>query len=109
MSAFFPLRDLSGRKIPGMPNVVELPHGSHPGNYELGVYKIGEMLIPIDDLHRLPQEEQDHLLRYDHMLLYGYRGREMRLAETETLTVKRVAVGLALLLLAAHPLLYHLA
>ena len=108
MSTFFPLRDLSGRKIPGMPSMVELPDGSHPGNYERGVYKIGEILVPVADVENMEASDRELLLRQSHMLLYGYRNREMRLAETETLMVKRVAVGLVLLLLAAHPLLARL-
>ena len=106
MSNFFPLRDLSGRQIPGMANVVELPKGLHPSDYEDGVYVIGEIYIPITDMDKLNPFERASLLRHQHMLLYGHKGREMQLMESQIL--KRVALSLAIALPASQVILYRL-
>ena len=104
MAGFFPLRDLSGRQIPGMPSVVELPKGADPSDYEDGVYVIGELFIPAIDMDKLDPYQRDSLLKHPHMLLYGHRGREMQLMDGN-LTLKKVAVAVALMLLIAHPVL----
>ena len=103
MGNFYPLRDLSGRQIPGLPSVVELPDTLSPRDYEDGVYLIGELFIPVADMDRLDPYERQALLRHPHMLLYGHRGREMQLMENHIL--KRVAVAVVACLLLAHPLL----
>ena len=101
--AFFPLRDLSGRQIPGMASVFELPKDMKPSDYEDGVYVIGEIFIPARDMDRLNPDERDSLLSNPYILLYGHRGREMRAADDYV--IRRVAVCLAGALLVAHPLL----
>jgi len=103
MANFFPLRDLNGRQIPGMPSVIELPKGLAPSDYKDGVYLVGEILIPAADMDRLNPFERRSLLKHPHMLLYGHRGREMQVMDSHVLT--RVAVGLGACLLLAHPLL----
>jgi len=104
MAGFFPLRDLSGRKIPGMANVFELPKDMTPAHYEDGVYVIGEVFIPVADMDRLSPEDRTSLLSHPYILLYGHRGREMRAVDDRVL-LKRVAVAVAACLLLAHPLL----
>ncbi len=99
----FPLRDLSGRQIPGLPSVIELPQTLSPRDYEQGVYVIGELFIPVADMDKLDPFQRRSLLKYPHMLLYGHKGREMRLMES--LIIKRVAVAVGACLLLAHPLL----
>jgi len=103
MTGFFPLRDLSGRKIPGMANVFELPKDMTPAHYEDGVYVIGEVFIPVADMDRLSPEDRSSLLSHPYILLYGHRGREMRAVDDRVL--KRVAVAVGACLLLAHPLL----
>ncbi len=100
---FYPLRDLSGRKIPGMPNVIQLPKGACPATYEDGVYIVGEIWMPVADVDRLSPFDRRTLLKHPHMLVYGHAGREMRAAESAL--IKRVAVAVAACLLLAHPVL----
>lgn len=107
MPNFVPLRDPSGRRVPGAPGVVELPKGIKPSDYEDGVYIIGEIFIPAADMAKLSPTERCSLLRHPHMLLYGHKDREMQLMDSQVL--KRVAVGLGACLLLAHPVLGWLA
>ncbi len=100
---FYPLRDLSGRKIPGMPSVIELPKGACPASYQDGAYVVGEIWLPVADVDRLGPMDRQALLRHPHMLVYGHAGREMRAAESAL--IKRVAVAVAACLLLAHPVL----
>lgn len=101
--SFFPLRDLSGRQIPGMASVFELPKDMKPSDYESGVYVIGEIFIPTKDMDRLDPQERDSLLSHPYILLYGHRGRELRIADNNI--IRRVAVAVGACLLVAHPLL----
>jgi len=99
MANFFPLRDLSGRQIPGMPSVIELPKGAAPADYEEGVYVIGEILIPAADMDKLSPFERRSLLRHPHLLLYGHRDREMQVMDSHVL--RRVAICLGFFLVAS--------
>ena len=101
MSNFYPLRDLSGRKIPGMPNVIELPKGATPADYKNGAYLVGQMFMPLADVDRLNPFERRSLLKHSHMLMYGYGSREMRAVENQV--IRRVAVAVCWALLLAHP------
>ncbi len=102
-SDFYPLRDLSGRKIPGMPNVIQLPEGTSPATYKDGAYIVGEIWLPASDVDRLNPFDRRSLLKHPHMLVYGHAGREMRAAEN--VVIKRVAVAVASCLLLAHPVI----
>ena len=106
-SQFFSLRDLSGRVIPGLPSVVELPAGGHPSNYKDGVYIIGELFCEAKDVEALDPEERASLLRHPHMLCYGHR-QEMRVAENKV-QIRKWAKALIWTLLIAQPVMAWLA
>lgn len=102
-SDFYPLRDLSGRTIPGMPSVIELPRGTTPATYRDGAYIVGEIWLPVADVDKLNPFDRRTLLKHPHMLVYGHQGREIRAAEN--VVIKRVAVAMAGCLLLAHPVI----
>lgn len=67
-----PIRDFAKRPVPGWPSI-DLPPDSQPEDYADGVYVLGNIWWPAQEVACLPDETRKAVKRIPHLLLYGYR------------------------------------